>query len=203
MTMNQELLRKLQAEAALSPDEQLQLDLELETGHGWLRAQVGALSDEWPSMVWRSALNDALRAAAQGEVAEKVGLDVALDATAVGAVPRLIQALPEEEPSLTWRSELNEKLRAVRAPRRRLFDWRLGGAIAFVGAGALALLVLLNPGKHEVPAQPSAEHTIEARLVAAHQESTSAMDLGASNLAPPTSGGQRGHNWSEVDLETL
>jgi hypothetical protein len=180
MTMDKDLLKKIGSESVLNADEQMWLDLELESGHDLLRSCVAQLPDESPSLAWRSALNDAVRASTPiGETAERIGLDVALESRPQAEVSRLVQALPEEVPS------------------------RIAGAIAFAGAGALALVIALNPSLPAGGGTPPTEATLEARLIAAHQESTSALDLGASNLAPPTSNGHRNQTWSELDLETL
>jgi hypothetical protein len=206
--MNQDLLKKLFAEEPLSVDEIAQLDIALDAQHDAMRACVGGLADSDPSLSWRSTLNE--RILKMTPVAtpdmESVDLDVKLASATQAEAARWVQSLPEEVPAMAWRSELNEKLLALRpAPRRKPFwsAWKIAGAGAFACAGAVAVAMLFTP-RASAPIETASitENTIEAKLIAAHQESTGAIDLGASNLRPTE---QRSGNqlWNDADLETL
>lgn len=59
--MDRELNRKLQSEQPLSVEESLRLDEELDRSHVSSKV-LGLLSDESPSMAWRSQLNARLSA---------------------------------------------------------------------------------------------------------------------------------------------
>lgn len=208
--MNEFLLKKIQNEEALTADEQATLDLALDTESVAVRTCMTGLIDEEPSMAWRSGLNERLMALLPTPAPSKSAeLDVQLESGEQMQTAAWVQNLDDEEPSMAWRSQLNEKLLALRTPAKRKsfwHAWRWAGAGA-MAAGALAIVMFLNAPKDAVvpeklTANPS---SIEAGLIAAHQESAGALDLGSNTRMPMLEGGKPSSSsmWTDADLETL
>lgn len=201
----------------LRPVEQVQanefeLEVRLESPEQLsVASMVKGLPNEEPSLQWRSTLNERLASLRVSAIdAETVDLEVGLDSRPHAQVASWVGALPEEEPSMAWRSRLNERLRALgpSAKRKPFWSaWRLAGAGAVTAAAALALAVIVLKPTNPEPGRPQVgkETAIEARLIAAHQESAGAMDLGANSGVPTAAGNATDVTspWSESDLDTL
>ncbi|MBX7132728.1 MAG: hypothetical protein K1X67_08645 [Fimbriimonadaceae bacterium] len=208
--MNEILLKKIQNEEALTADEQAALDLALDTEGGAVHACMTGLIDEEPSMAWRSGLNERLIALRPAPTPSKSAeLDVQLESDAQLQTAAWVQNLGDEEPQMTWRSQLNEKLHALRGPVRRKpiwQTWRLASAGAVAVAGAIALVVMMNGPKSKPTPAPVAQRpsSIEAGLIAAHQESAGALDLGSNTRMPALENKSSSSSmWTDADLETL
>lgn len=64
--MDKDLIRKLQSEAPLTREEQVELELAIEeTNRSHLRSSVQGLPEDLPSMAWRSGLNESLKQLSQ------------------------------------------------------------------------------------------------------------------------------------------
>lgn len=170
---------------------------------------VKGLPEPMPSDAWRASLNAKLAGLRPaGFTAEKVDLEVGLAAMDAQPVAVLVRSLPEETPPMTWRSQLNERLHRLRPAKRRLawlsLRWAGAGA-ALAGACALTVIMLGRGPDRPIEGTVTSVDPVEARLVAAHQESAGALDLGANtrvqiaDAQQPTSPSY----WNDRDLDTL
>jgi len=105
------------------------------------------------------------------EIMTELELDSKLESTGQLQVRQLVQSMPDEPVSMAWRSSLNERVMAsIEAKRRkRRAAWFLSPALGLGLAGALAFVVLTKPTVGADP-QPKASASIEAQLVASHQD---------------------------------
>ncbi|HRJ26895.1 MAG TPA: hypothetical protein PLO61_05235 [Fimbriimonadaceae bacterium] len=127
------------------------------------------------------------------------------------AVPSCLKSLPEETPSLAWRSSLNEQLRALApaasARPRRLWKWLTGGSLALGVASSIALVLIWQhrAGLTSPAPSPQVAPSVEAALIAAHQEGMSQIEFSApsKSSASGSNTATEEFQWSEVDLESL
>jgi len=177
-----DLIRRIQNEEQLTPADEARLDALLESQRESMVALMACLKDSEPPQEWRASL--------------ETGLHVSL-------VPALVRGLEDDVPSLAWRSALNDRLLAVRPRRRR--RWTLGWNLAAVAACAASIAAIWVYSARPIePAAPPA-HSIEAQLIAAHQDTARAVDLGVASLAPGSKEEEPPllPRWSELDLEAL
>lgn len=134
--------------------------------------------------------------------AEMAELDRALDAQEAQGVKRLVAELEEDVPSLAWRSALNEQLaKQTPASKQSKRSW-LGrwGWTGLALAGALAVVAIVPlVRKTSAAGDLAPKAPIEATLVAAHQESSSAIAL-ATNAYNSEKAGNQVQNEFENDL---
>jgi len=137
---------------------------------------------------------------------EQAELDALLKSDSQQMIQRAVHALPEDSLSLSWRSELNERLRQARPVSR----WRSRVAVAWrpaLGlalAGCLAVMVTLKT----TPTSPEHTGNLEASLVTAYDDSTTADELVGPGLSvhevnDTTKTQQTSSDWSESDLNNL
>ena len=120
----------------------------------------------------------------------------------------LMKALPEEQVSMAWRSSLNEKLLATVPKKRFNWNWVLRPALGLGLAGALALVIVTQPQPSGVVTVMPARGSLEAHLVAEHQDSIALYDLSGPGLSPDetehvTSAGLTESDDVELDLTAL
>jgi hypothetical protein len=137
---------------------------------------------------------------------EQAELDALLKSESQQMVQRAVRALPEDSLSLAWRSDLNERLRQVRPVSK----WRSRVVIAWRPALGLALATCLAVMVTVKTTPPSPQHTgnLEASLVTAYDDSTTADELVGPGLAvhevnDTTRTQQTSSEWSESDLNNL
>lgn len=139
---------------------------------------------------------------------EQIRLEMALDSREHAEVRSWVGELSDDEPSLAWRSALNERLHAVKPPMKQpRMRWRWASVMGLGLASALTLTVYLVGLKPTMPSTapvaPEAA-SVEASLLAAHQDGLSMLDLGTGSPTEHSAGyKQPGGSFSEVDLGTL
>ncbi|HRF58610.1 MAG TPA: hypothetical protein PLH94_01695 [Fimbriimonadaceae bacterium] len=139
---------------------------------------------------------------------EQIRLEMALDSREHAEIRSWVGELTDEDPSLAWRSALNERLHAVRTPvRQPKMRWRWASVMGLGLASALTLtvyLVGLKPTANPGTTSSGEKASVEANLLAAHQDGLSMLDLGTGSPAERATGlGQQNGSFSEVDLGTL
>lgn len=139
---------------------------------------------------------------------EQIRLEMALDSREHAEIRSWVGELTDEDPSLAWRSALNERLHAAKpATREPKLRWRWASVMGLGLASALTLtvyLVGLKPTANPRATSPSEKASVEANLLAAHQDGLSMLDLGTGSPAEHSNGlGQQDGSFSEVDLGTL
>lgn len=130
-------------------------------------------------------------------------VDAELAAPAGEAIRRLVAELPSEEPSLAWRSQLNERLRAEAPGQRRrpIFAWAMSGSLA----AACALGVLMFVSQRHAPIAPAPVDE-EAKLLAAYHESTSVLEISATEPGAARAAGsadEMTNSWALEDLQDM
>ncbi|GEM_PF-614795 len=175
-----DLIRRIQNEEPLSPTDEARLDSLLLAQHDAMRACLAHLESVEPSPEWRLGLDARLRDS---------------------VVPALVRGLEDDVPSMAWRSALNDRLQAIR-PKRR---WTLGWNLAAIGGCAAAIAAVWVYQTRTPLPSPKPVDSIEAQLIAAHQDTARAIDLGVASLAPDAAGAgtPASPRWTEFDLEAL
>lgn len=104
------------------------------------------------------------------EIMTELELDAKLESAGQRQMRQLVQSMPDEQVSMAWRSALNQRVMAnVEAKRKkRRAAWFLSPALGLGLAGALAFVFIARTPT--APPEHSSQSSIEAKLVATHQD---------------------------------